>query len=215
MLAVAEQPPREAAHQVPTEPLSGDPPCGRQRQRGAGPEPGGQPCGHGGHEAHVEAAVGGERRDGQPADRPRDRAVVEERVVEPAQEHDVEDGAGEPAVEEGGPRWTAQAGDESGHQPAPCEEPPVGEREGQRAEHARGDQDDEGRDARPPRPGNLRPHEPADRPGAAAVPRRGSCERPRRGRRPRAAPSRSGPRDPRSRSRPAGHGHAAGRRSPR
>src|SRR2546422_977946 len=90
--------------------------------------------------AGVEPAVGRQRRDGQPAERPRDGAVGEKRIVQPAQEDDEEDGAGEPAVGEGVARRAREGAAESRAEPYPGEEPPVRPGEGERSEHPRGDE---------------------------------------------------------------------------
>ncbi len=215
VLGVAEQAPGESAHEVPAQPLPHHPERGRERQRGPGPEPPREPRGRARHRAQVQAAVRGQRHDRQPRDRPGDRAVVEEGVIEPAQQDDVEHGAGEPAVQEGGARGARGPRDQRGHEPDPGEQRPVGLREGQRAQYPREREDEEGRGARPPGELRLRLHWRADRPGPAAVPRRGSSAPPPRDRTGPGGSSRRARRGPRSRSRRADRDRAAGPRCPR
>ena len=128
ILRVAEGAPREPAQEVGPRPLPRHPQKGRGREG----EPGGAPMADQRHRprepANVEAAVRGERDDWHPREGPRDRAVHPERVAKPAEEHQEEYGAEEPAPAERRARRAAQCCDDDRRDEEPGDAVPVGAR---------------------------------------------------------------------------------------
>ena len=129
VLRVAERAPGEAAEEVAAQPLRGHPEKRRQGQRQRGRPARGQPRHRPRHRARPESAVGGEQQHGAVDERPRDRAVDLEGVLQPAQQDEEEERPRRPAPEERRPR-RADGGDrEQRRQRHPRRERPVGARE--------------------------------------------------------------------------------------
>ena len=132
VLRVAERAPRKSPEEMTAQPLAADPQARRRGQRPARREPARDEAHQPADGGHVEPAPGGEQEQRPPRERPRDRAVRPERVVEPAQEHEEEGETVEPAPAEGHARRGADRRHQQRHQREPAGDLPVGAWEGQR-----------------------------------------------------------------------------------